>query len=312
MFKRIIFPILILTTLSHASFEKIKIGKIDNYYKNKISYQEVRNLLDEIEYIFESQLNMNIFDYSNDGKVIDILYVPPSKLEKRIDRKLEKLKLKKQKIKVIQSSLPRKLKSINTQKGFVKQESLILNERISRLNDYIKDVNKQKNFSKGEYERIKTYIKSEQKRIKSYTSTLQRNQRKLQSKVTSYNQKVNLQNSLLRDFTRLNNELERMNRSFRKVKGNTIGQKQTTSKIFYKDGKRVKEKSVKNIMNKIEIYGFESKDELKVILAHEIAHLVGVPHIDEKDALMNPILQQNQINQLSLTQSDILNFKNNF
>ena len=142
MFKRIIFPILILTTLSHASFEKIKIGKIDNYYKNKISYQEVRNLLDEIEYIFESQLNMNIFDYSNDGKVIDILYVPPSKLEKRIDKKIEKLKLKKQKIKVIQSSLPRKLKSINTQKGFVKQESLILNERISRLNDYIKDLNR--------------------------------------------------------------------------------------------------------------------------------------------------------------------------
>jgi len=103
-----------------------------------------------------------------------------------------------------------------------------------------------------------------------------------------------------------------MNRGFKKVKGNAIGLKQVTSKVFYKNGKRVKEKSVKNIMNKIEVYGFESKNELKAILAHEIAHLVGIPHIEVKDALMNPILQKNQINQLSLTQSDISNFKKNF
>ena len=312
MFKKIVFPILILSTLTHASFEKIKIGKIDNYYKDKINQQEIRNILNEIEYTFESQLDMNIFDYADDGKVIDILYVPPSKLEKRIDKKIEKLKLKKAKLESIQNSLPRKLENINTEKGFLKEERIILNKKIETLNDYVEEVNKQKNFSKDEYTRIKAYIKKEQLKIKSYTSTFKRNQRKVQSKVNSYNQKVNLQNTLIRDFNRLNNELERMNRSFKKVKGNAIGLKQVTSKVFYKDRKRVKEKTVKNIMNKIEIYGFDSKDELKVILAHEIAHLVGIPHIDEKDALMNPILQKNQINQLSLTQSDILNFRNNF
>jgi DNA repair exonuclease SbcCD ATPase subunit len=312
MFKKIIFPILILSTFSYASFEKIKIGKIDSYYKDKINYQEIRNILDQIEHTFESELNMNVFDYSKDGKVIDILYVPPSKLERRIDKKIQKLKLKKAKIENIQNSLPEKLKNINKEKEFVKEERLILNKRIETLNDYVKEVNKQKNFSKQDYVKVKAYIKEQQIKIKSYTNTFKRNQRKVQSKVNSYNQKVNLQNSLIRDFKRLNTELERMNRSFKKVKGNAIGLKQVTSKVFYKDGKRVKEKTVKNIMNKIEIYGFDSKEELKVILAHEIAHLVGIPHINEKDALMNPILQQNQINQLSLTQSDIINFKKNF
>lgn len=312
MFTKIIFPTLILSSLCYASFEKIKIGKIDNYYKDKINYQEIRNILDEIEHTFESELNMNVFDYSKDGKVIDILYVPPSKLERRIDKKIEKLKLKKAKIENIQNSLPEKLKDINKEKEFVKEERLILNKRIETLNDYVKEVNKQKNFSKQEYIKIKAYIKEQRRKIKSYTSTFKRNQRKVQSKVNSYNQKVNLQNALIRDFNHLNTELERMNRSFRKVKGNAIGLKQVTSKVFYKDGKRVKEKTVKNIMNKIEIYGFENKKELKAIIAHEIAHLVGIPHINEKDALMNPILQKNQINQLSLTQSDILNFKKNF
>ena len=68
MFKKIISSILILTTFSYASFEKIRIGKIDDHYKDKINKQEIRNILNEIEYLFESQLDMNIFDYSSDGK----------------------------------------------------------------------------------------------------------------------------------------------------------------------------------------------------------------------------------------------------
>ena len=89
MFIKIIFLILSFTTFSYASFEKIRIGKIDNHYKNKINEQEFRNILNEIEYIFESELNMNVFDYSEEGKVIDIIYIPPSKLEQRINKKTD-------------------------------------------------------------------------------------------------------------------------------------------------------------------------------------------------------------------------------
>ena len=65
-------------------------------------------------------------------------------------------------------------------------------------------------------------------------------------------------------------------------------------------------------MSKIEIYGFNNLNELKVILAHEIAHLVGLPHIDKKGALMNPIIQVNQIEKLFLTHEDIELFKRYF
>ena len=65
-------------------------------------------------------------------------------------------------------------------------------------------------------------------------------------------------------------------------------------------------------MNKIEIYSFDSKEQLKVILAHEIAHLVGIPHINVKNALMNPILQDNQVKNLELTFDDIRAFEMNF
>ena len=312
MLRKIIALLLLFLSSSFASYEMIKVGVIDNYYENKINKQEVRNILSEIEYLFESKLNMNIFDYSENGKVIDILYIHASKLEQRLNRKLEKSKIKKLKIEKVQYSLPSKLSKINIMKQDIKNTRSILNKKIKALNDYVSIVNKQKTFPKEELIRIKDYIKKEKKKIKSFSSKFKKDERKLRTKLSSYNQKIRLQNNLIREFNILNNEIERINRNFKKVKGNAIGIKQVTSKIFYKDGKRVKEKSVNNIMNKIEIYGFDNKQELKVILAHEIAHLVGIPHINVKDALMNPILQKSQINKLTLTKSDIINFKKNF
>jgi predicted Zn-dependent protease len=52
--------------------------------------------------------------------------------------------------------------------------------------------------------------------------------------------------------------------------------------------------------------------ELKAIIAHEIGHLVGIPHISDKGALMNPILQENQKRRLELTNADIKNFNKYF
>lgn len=83
-------------------------------------------------------------------------------------------------------------------------------------------------------------------------------------------------------------------------------------KTYVEDGKKYEKKSIVNSMNKIEIYNFESINQLKVVLAHEIAHLVGIPHINIKGSLMHPLLQEEQLNLLYLTNEDIVNFKNNF
>ena len=66
-------------------------------------------------------------------------------------------------------------------------------------------------------------------------------------------------------------------------------------------------------MEKIEIYGFDGNtDQLKAVLAHEIGQLVGVNHIEKKGALMNPILQSNQIVKMELTQDDVKAFNHVF
>ena len=137
-------------------------------------------------------------------------------------------------------------------------------------------------------------------------------QRYLQKQITSYNNKIYSYNNYIREFRRVEKEIETLSRNFKKVQGVTIGITEITLKTLYENGEKVKKRSINRSMKKIEIYGFDNLDDLKVILAHEIGHLVGIPHINVKGALMNPILQKNQKNDFYLLPEDIKNFIDNF
>jgi hypothetical protein len=180
------------------------------------------------------------------------------------------------------------------------------------LNNYIKEVNKQKSLDKNEYNRVQDYVKNERNKIDVDLKEQKKVKNNLTKTLNSYNQKVFSYNNLTREINTLVSEIESMTRSVKVINGRTFGLQETTLKTIYKDGKMTQEKSVKTNMDKIEIYSFDSLSQLKVIIAHEIMHLVGVPHIEVNGALMNPLLQNNQLNKLHLTKEDIENFKNNF
>lgn len=306
------FLLFVLVTFSFASFQEVRIGMIDNYFKDKLSEEQLRTIIDEIENTFESQLNTNIFDYSPNGKDIDILYVTPSKLEQKISKKMEKFSLKQEKINEIKISFPIKQKENDNLQNIYNEQTKIVNNKVELLNNYVREINKNKTLSKDEYLKNKNYFETEKKKIDLEVNEQKKIYRNLTKSFNSYNQKVFSYNNLINESNRLSREIESMSSSFKKIKGKTFGEQNITFKTYNKDGKIVKEKSIVNSMNKIEIYGFDNLNELKVILAHEIAHLVGVPHIEAKNALMNPILEKSQQNKLLLTHEDILNFKENF
>ena len=302
----------LLFNYAYASLQEVRIGKIDRYYQDKINEDELRAIIDEIEEIFEAQLDMNLFDYSEAGKAIDILYLPASKLEKRINRKIKKLQSKKNKIKKFETSFAQKQEKIDRLKIYLKEKNRIMNKEIENYNAYIKEINQVKIKSKKEYNHLQKSVNKQTSKLDTKIKKLKKEERNLKKLTTSYNNKVIFYNASIGSFNRLKKEIESMNRSFKKVKGVTKSFSQITMKSIYKNGIQVKEKSIKNIMSKIEIYGFESLDDLKVVLAHEIGHLLGIPHINVKDALMNPILQEKQKNELFLTPADVLNFEEHF
>lgn len=55
----------------------------------------------------------------------------------------------------------------------------------------------------------------------------------------------------------------------------------------------------------IEIYEFSSIDELRLVLAHELGHALGIDHNDDPTALMYPIMGQQTIKNFKLKPADI-------
>lgn len=309
---KIFLFLFISLNISFASYEQVRIGKIDSYYKNKISEQELLFLLKEIENLFESELKTNVFDYSENGKPIDILHVSNKQLEENLSKKIKKLDNKKEKLLQLQDSFLLKKDEINQLQESLNSQTKILNNKIEALNNYIKELNNKKSLPKNEYNSVKDYLRSEEEKINQERKIQKDIQSDLTKTVNNYKQKIFIYNSLINESNILIKEIESINVGMRIINGRTFGFQETTLKTSYINNKEVKEKSIKNSMTKIEIYGFDSIEHLKIILAHEIAHLLGVPHINVKGALMNPILQEEQKEKLFLTLEDIENFRNNF
>ena len=312
MIYKIIFFTLFMFTFSNAAIQEVQIGTIDDYYTSKIKKTELKKILNEIEIQFESQLGFDVFNYADSGKPIDIIYLPPLKLEKQIFNKTKILERKKNKIDDLRKFFPDEQKRIEVYQQSLKKFASHINEITITLNTYIIKANKQRNYDSAEYKSRQMYVDRKQNRIKREIKNLRKERRVLRRMLDNYNKKIFTMNNLLRDYNMLSNQITRMARNIKKVKGKTFGVKEVTLKTYYKDGKKVKERSVKTSMEKIEIYGFESKKKLKAVLAHEIGHLVGMPHINVKNALMHPILQKNQIEKITLITADIRNFKRNF
>jgi len=312
MVSKFLLLIFIFTNILFASFEYVKVGNIDRYYNSKISNEQLKSLLLEIKEDLESQLQTNVFDLSSTGKPIDLVHVEPSLLEKRIERKVNRLKSKQKKIDQLQTYFPKNQRIIIKEKELFKKQNALLNSRIKNFNSYVREINKNRNISGEKFKKLKADITSKKKKLDIEIKKMNRYKDDIRRKVNRFNTKVNSFNGQIREYKRLSKELETLTRGFKKVKGMTFGVKEINTKTYYKDGKRVQKKTQKQRMDKIEIYGFSSIGELKAILAHEILHLVGIPHINNKYSLMNSVIQENQIKNLKLTKEDIKNFKENF
>lgn len=312
MFQKLLLALFLSFGFLNASHETLRIGYIDSYYDNKITRSQLEEIIKDIEQNFESTLGYDVFDLNKQGKPIDLVYMPPSKSKMTIKELTRKLKNKKIKIEKLQEQLSSKQGYMKETQKKLRGEADKVNREIRELNRYINRANQKKIADRYEYNRINAYIKKERKNIFHLQDRFEQKRLKFNDFLSAYRQKISLYKSEINRFNRLQRKLEILSRSTKEIKGAAIGYKKVVFKTFDENGETVHRKVEENYMEKIEIYGFKSLAQLKAILAHEIAHMVGVGHVNSRGALMNPVLQRNQIGNLQLTWEDIRAFEEGF
>lgn len=58
----------------------------------------------------------------------------------------------------------------------------------------------------------------------------------------------------------------------------------------------------------INIYQFQNEDDLRLVLAHEFGHALGIGHVEDETAIMHYLLGEQSKNPLELTEDDLAGF----
>ena len=293
-----------------AQFQQVRIGEISSKYKDSLSQKQLYNLILEIKTQFDRQLGYSVFEYSANGLPINILFENESQRKRLVKRYEEESTTTQKLITQLEAQISDKRVFFEKDTQTLKEESDRLNRSIAELNSYIAKTNPTvSSLSKEQYQTIKQNVDLQQSNIAKAKNVFEEKRARYNSSAREFNKLISKHNALIRQNNSLALRIEPLLTSIPEVKGQTIGKNITTIKTYSLDGKKVVEKENHKEMEKIDIYGFDGNmNQLKAILAHEIAHLVGVNHIEKKGALMNPVLQPNQIKKMQLSPEDIKAF----
>lgn len=310
---KLIFFLLIFVNFSYAQFQTVKIGQIDKHYNHLITHDKLYAIIKEIEALFESQLGFNVFDYDPNGKPIDIKYIPSSKKKKQILQTKKQSKSLQKKINQLQLYISSNQTHIKLEKEKLQSQYNKFNYSVKQFNQSISKLkHSSKQISKIEFNKIKREISQKEKIIKRKKSDLNLKKKQFNRKLSTYKRKIRKYNLLVHRYNKSQRKIENLSKNLKEIKGITRSKTKTIYTTYAQDNEVSIEKSSEKYMEKIDIYDFENLQLLKVILAHEIGHLIGVEHINIKGALMNPYIQEEQRLKLSLTEADIKEFHKAF
>lgn len=131
---------------------------------------------------------------------------------------------------------------------------------------------------------------SQQKQFLQKRHHLQQQIFSLEQEITQYNQQIQQLNSKVSELNQMNQQLNHAVKQFNQ---------HFQPRLFDKGSFNGKQ---------INIYEFESADDLRLTLAHEFGHALGLQHNHDPQALMFPMLEKQDLENFKLTPADLALF----
>ncbi|KRI52856.1 matrixin family metalloprotease [Acinetobacter pittii] len=178
----------------------------------------------------------------------------------------------------------------------IKNEEIILNKQeVAQLST---NLNKKKISLKAEFEQYQQdvirfnqgeYQYAHANNLKERQKQLEQKSEDLRNESNSLNFKIQALNLKIKELNREQSDLAALKTQFK------LEQK-TSIQPFHKG---------LFSQNQIQIYGYASLNDLRLTLAHELGHALGLKHTTDPKSLMYPYLKEQDIHNFKLTDSDL-------
>ncbi|EXS25868.1 matrixin family protein [Acinetobacter sp. 742879] len=178
----------------------------------------------------------------------------------------------------------------------IKNEEIVLNkQQVAQLSS---DLNKKKANLKSEFEQyqqdVTRFNQGEQQyssanNLKEWQKQLKQKSEDLQNESNTLNLKIQSLNLKIKEINREQSDLSALKTQFKL-------EQQTSIQPFHKG---------LFSQNQIQIYGYASLNDLRLTLAHEFGHALGLKHTTDPKSLMYPRLKEQDIHNFKLTDSDL-------
>lgn len=256
------------------------VGDIDERFS--ITEEEVISLMEEVAQVWSDAADTIIIQYDEKGEIaLNLVYAEEQKLTDRERQYRDRLEHEEFRITVLENEYKRMNEEYEQEVEMYDEDSRDLQESIDRLNEWVRQKNEQGGFNKEDLKRFegrKAEIDQVKLDLKRSEGRLKRKAAELNDKVTFLNNKVEAKNLLVDEY----------NRQFKGTRKFTQGAYEWT-----------------NNSRRINIYQFLDKNELRLVIAHEMGHALGITHVSNPESVMHELMDQQNRRDLELTEEDI-------
>ncbi|GAA5520800.1 matrixin family metalloprotease [Aliifodinibius salicampi] len=261
-----------------------QLGDIDKRFD--INRQKLSNVLTSVEDIWENSLNHEILRYDPDGEIkIHLVYSDQQELIDAEQRASKQIATKRAQ----SNEAEKKYKRIRDE---FDQKHNELQKIINRHKELIEVYNKKgKQFT--EDSKLTEEEKKELKKRQQQIEQVESERDSLLEAVQELQRRVNNQSD------RVNQIIDQENRLIEQYNQQFSGKRKFDQGHYIrnKDGER------------INIYQFSSKNELKVVLAHEFGHALGLNHGDNPESIMYHLMNKQNWEDPTLTEEELMEFR---